>query len=389
MTETERDAPSARYFSAVNQTLRDAALARPCMLVDLDRVDHNLELIRRRLPPTINCRIVTKSLPSKELLSYVSESLGTRRLMAFHQPYLAWLVREFPDADILLGKPMLKDAVAEFYETVDAGARQEVSRRIQWLVDTHERLGEHLAFAKKHALRLRVNFEIDVGLRRGGVRSTGELERMLTLVAENDELLAFRGFMGYDGHVPYMPGDIHETFDLCMHTYADFVTRARALRPELFDEPLTLNSGGSKTYWLFDEAAPVNDIALGSAVLKPSTFAILDDHEPALFIAAPVIKKIERSARSRHVSLGLYGGGWAAELRSPPDIELGPGGDPPNQNLLPNQSVYGAPKEIPIEIGDFVFFHPQQSDAMFQFEDIVVLRDRRIIDTWKPVPIRY
>ncbi len=38
----------------------------------------------------------------------------------------------------------------------------------------------------------------------------------------------------------------------------------------------------------------MNDIAAGSCVVKPSTFDFftLDTHIPALFIAAPILKKI-------------------------------------------------------------------------------------------------
>jgi hypothetical protein len=32
--------------------------------------------------------------------------------------------------------------------------------------------------------------------------------------------------------------------------------------------------------------------------------------------------------------------------------------DPPNQNLLPNQSLYHVSRQSSIGIGDFVFFHP-------------------------------
>ena len=59
---------------------------------------------------------------------------------------------------------------------------------------------------------------------------------------------------------------------------------------------LTLNGGGSRTYMQYGEGgfAP-QDIAIGSAFLQPTDFdgPELESHEPALFIAAPVIKVID------------------------------------------------------------------------------------------------
>ena len=65
--------------------------------------------------------------------------------------------------------------------------------------------------------------------------------------------------------------------------------------PGLFRGDLTFNSGGSTTYALYDESTPANDIAAGSCLVMPSTFDVftLSGHLPALFIAAPVLKKID------------------------------------------------------------------------------------------------
>ena len=80
----------------------------------------------------------------------------------------------------------------------------------------------------------------------------------------------------------------------------------------------------------------------------------------------------------------------AADLVSPPGVRANAlTSDPPNQNLLPNQSLYNGSGSIPIRVGDFVFFHPHQSDAMSQFEDRLVMRDGKLIDTWKPFSKRY
>jgi D-serine deaminase-like pyridoxal phosphate-dependent protein len=400
--------PHTDYFSGVNETLRDAGIGLPVIIVDLDAIDHNVSRVKHYLTEPLNYRVVSKSLPSRELLSYVLDKAGTRRLMAFHQPFLEMLAGLDEKMDILLGKPLLVDSVEKFYQQVPGENKEKLSQQIQWLVDTNERLHHMLDLAKRHGISLLVNFEIDVGLHRGGAKNTKELDVMLRTIAANKIYLSFTGFMGYEAHVPHAPpiiSSVEGAFIKAMNQYTTFFNYGRKKYPELFQGKLTFNSGGSSTYQMFPKGLPVNDIAAGSCMVKPSTFDILQDHKPALFIAAPVIKKIGGSQLpfldfaadliewwdpAMQNSIYLYGGGWAADITSPPGIKLnGLTADPPNQNLLPNQSLYNGSNQIPIEVGDFVFFHPQQGDAISQFQEIIVLRDRKIIDTWKSFPIKF
>jgi hypothetical protein len=85
----------------------------------------------------------------------------------------------------------------------------------------------------------------------------------------------------------------------------------------------------------------------------------------------------------------FYGGGWPAEIVWPVGVEAGARNDPPNENLMPNQSLYFKHDDMEHGIGDFVFFWPYQSDAIFQFEDMLVVRDGEIVDTWHPIARRY
>ena len=59
------------YFDGLSQALAGASLGRPVVVLDLDRVDHNLAEIRGALGGDIAYRATTKSLPSYELLRYV------------------------------------------------------------------------------------------------------------------------------------------------------------------------------------------------------------------------------------------------------------------------------------------------------------------------------
>ena len=395
------------YFASLNSHLKELGIGRPCIVLDLDRVDHNIARVKAHLTDRLRYRLVSKSNPSLELLAYVLKKANTTRVMAFHQPFLNMLIQHTDATDILMGKPLLAEAVNSFYLELASDRHSQATETIQWLVDTDERLHRHLEVARRYDQKLRVNLEIDVGLHRGGAADNQQLDAMLKTIAANPRYLKFTGLMGYEAHVTHAPPIISSTqgaFQNAIDSYVSFHSYGQSRFPALFEGDLTFNSGGSTTYQMFPKDLPINDIAAGSAITKPSTFGMLKDHEPALFIAAPVIKKLDGPQvpfvdfasdcvkwwdPNMNQAIYLYGGGWAAEIVAPPGVAPNPlTAGPPNQNLLPNQSLCNMSASVPLEVGDFVFFHPQQGDAMIQFDEILVMRENRITQTWKPFPIR-
>ena len=64
--------------------------------------------------------------------------------------------------------------------------------------------------------------------------------------------------------------------------------------------------------------------------------------------------------------------------------------DPENQNLVPNRSLITAPQHITLAPGDWVFMPPKQSNALFQFEEILLVRGGRLQEQrWRAFPRRY
>lgn len=58
--------------------------------------------------------------------------------------------------------------------------------------------------------------------------------------------------------------------------------------------------------------------------------------------------------------------------------------------MVPNQGMVTAPATTPIKPGDWVFYHPRQSDALFQFEQIMTVRGGRLqTSTIAAYPRRY
>lgn len=392
----DRGAPYEPYFADLNRLLKEQGPWRPCLLLDLDRLNLNIAHLRANLQPQHAYRLVAKSLPSLKLMDHVLRATGSRRLMAFHQPFLNAEAESFPDADILLGKPLPAGSAAIFYER-HRGAF-DPARQLQWLIDGEPRLHQYLELAKAQGLKLRLNLELDVGLRRGGFREPAEVIRALDAIAAQAEHASFSGFMGYDPHVVKLPaiaGSRAALFARASARYQAVVDAVRQQRPALWRDDLTLNGAGSPTFALYHDDRLRNDLSLGSALVKPSDFDLdtLSGFVPALFIASPVLKALEGLHLpelpglsrlmsgwdpNRRRSHFIYGGRWLAQPVAPAGLQMNAlYGFSSNQELINGSETTG------LAADDHIFLRPTQSEAlMLQFGDLLVVRGGALVARW-------
>lgn len=389
------------YFSRLQAALKQAGLFRPTLVLDRERLAQNLARLKQHLPANMKFRVVAKSLPSLPLLREVRAATGTDRLMIFHQPHLNLIAQEMPDAQVLLGKPMPVGAAQRFFDQYKPGVF-DAARQIEWLVDTPQRIDEYRQLARAHAAKgqgaLRLNLELDVGLRRGGFRSAQSVAEAIRAIS-TEASLAFSGFMGYEAHAAKIPdalGGPRKALTEALAFYSECVNAAReTLGSGFAPDTLTLNAGGSNTYQMYDESAPCNELAMGSGLVKPTDFdtAGLANHVPACFIATPVLKALDRTEIPGLESMTgllrawdantartfyIYGGYWLANTVSPPGLQRnGIWGHSTNQDML-NGST-----DVQLGVGDTVFLRPHQSEFVFlQFGDIAVYENGAIVDQW-------
>lgn len=383
------------YFQSLSRALREMDRAIPYLVVDLDLLDRNITSLQEQLAGVPNLRLVVKSLPSIPLLEYLMAQLQTGRLMVFHQPFLLEIVAAFRQPlDILLGKPMPASTVTHFLQS--AG---EHPHRIQWLVDTPKRLKEYCQLARESGKKLRVNLEIDVGLHRGGFRDVVDLRQALAFIKDHSDQLEWTGFMGYDPQVVKLPallGRPVQHLQRANNLYQQYMELVREEFPGLWHDELIFNGAGSLTFALHQKGtSPLNEVAVGSALLKPTTFDIppLASFVPACWIATPVLKK---RLGTRLPGLGLlpkwmswmwphlrysyfiYGGYWKADYCYPPDIRL-------NQLFGPstNQSMLNASGKCPLDVDDYVILRPWQSEfVLLQFGRILTYRAGAMHAEW-------
>jgi D-serine deaminase-like pyridoxal phosphate-dependent protein len=388
-----RDAghPHDAYFSQLQQGLRDAGIATPIVVVDRDRLQRNLARIAQQ--SQLALRVVVKSLPSLALVDAAAAAWKTHRTMLLNSPQLVLVASQRPRVQCLVGKPLPAAAAQRAIASLADGNALD---RIEWLVDTPERMQQYRQLARGAQRPLRVNIEIDVGLHRGGVESTETLAAMLAIVRD-EPLLRWTGFMGYDAHVaaiPDLPGARHRAADTARERYAAMWTAAKSLLPAIAQrDALTLNTGGSLTFRMHARDGLPNEVAVGSAAVKPSEFdvATLAGLEPAVFIATPVLKDrtdfrlpegvwgIAALARAwdpnQARAFAIHGGHWNADLVSPAGIAAsGLFGASSNQQVMAASAATG------LRPDDFVFFRPQHSEAvLLQFGDIAMAAQGRVV----------
>ncbi|WP_084419697.1 alanine racemase [Henriciella litoralis] len=379
------------YFGKLQAALNAAAIAQPTLIIDRARLDANIETFIGHLPEGMGYRIVAKSLPSLPLLSHIRSKTGTDRLMTFNLAMLLEIAREMPDAHQLLGKPLPVAAARKFYAEAPAGAR------VQWLVDTPERLAQYMALADELSLPMDVVLELDVGLHRGGFAADE------TLKAAADALRAsntarFAGLMGYEPHIAKMPQK-HGLRDKAVDSAWEIYRRARVLTDCSNNtgaaQSLTLNTAGSPTYRLYTDTSLANEVSAGSILVKPTDFDtdMLEAHVPASFIATPALKVLDginvagfdlMPGREPEMPDGhaktvyTFGGNWMAKPVWPEGLLVNE-----KYGRSSNQQMMTGPADLALKPDDFVFFRPTQSEAvLLQFGDIAVYEDGAIVDTW-------
>lgn len=389
----ERGGMHDTYFAGLSAALTRAGLMRPVLVIDRARLSANIAAIRASVDAArLPLRVVAKSLPSPDLLGAVMDGMGSQRLMVFSAEMLIQLAPLHPGADMLMGKPL---PVSEFIRLA-ARAGGEFASRVQWLIDTPQRLAQYLEAAKALGITPRLNFEIDVGLHRGGFNDPAALTAAARRAREAGA--AVSGLMGYDPHVPKMPGP-DKAHAAAQAAYREALS---ALAEAGFADraALTLNSAGSPTFRRHCAGTQANEVSVGSAFVKPGDFNYpeLADLKPAAFIATPVIKAtadqqlpgVEALSGAMHWwdrntqrGFFIHGGHWLAKPASPPGLEYSKlFGRSSNQELLTGS------RNIDLKPDDHVFLRPDQSEALFlQFGDIAVYDGGEIAGAWPTLPV--
>ena len=374
--------PHNEYFSRLNESLKRDGPGRPLMILDIDAVNHNVDMIAASVGENKNYRVVVKSLPSISLLQHVMKRAKTNSLMVFHQPFLNELAEKMPESDVLLGKPLPVNAVRTFYAKLDRRS-YDAANQIQWLIDSEDRLEQYMKLAKELGVSMKFNFEINVGLHRGGYDEPEQIASSLLKLRQSSAKSSVSGLMGYEPHLTGQRASLKDqSVQDVLGIYRGFKEKLSA--SGIGVEKLSFNGAGSHTLRIYERDDTMNDLSAGSAVVKPTDFDTyhLSDNRPACFIAAPVLKRYDRNPyladppKNMERLYYIYGGYWKAKIASPPDI-----GEPIYQST--NQSPLTTASDVSLQVDDYVFYRPTQSEhVMLQFGDLLTVSRDGLGDRW-------
>ena len=380
----------SNYFQQLTQELKRQGTGTPQLILDLKTYQRNLDYVQSKLPAKLKPRLVVKSLASIQLLKLASEKLNTQRFMVFHLPHRAEMIGTFPQADILLGKPMPIQAVKSFYQTLSDPNKASDQASIQWLIEEVERLKQYLQLAQSLNICLNVNIEIDVGLHRGGVQTQQQFIALMKLIQHNAAYLKLSGLMGYDAHVAKLPKILkspEKSYQQSQQIYQQYKTMIQQQFPNLWHEGLCFNGGGSPTFMQHCQQSVCNDMAFGSMLLKPTDFDLenLSALSCALWIAAPILKVLPYSQipglellnhlPHQYKAVFIYGGYWRADYiypeKSRPHVLYG---------RSSNQEMLQVPIQCDIHVDDYVFIRPTQSEAIIpQFAQLYAYTEGKFL----------
>ena len=395
---SDEGAAHSAYFDQLSQALREQHYAHPTLIIDKNKLVQNIKTLKAHIDPHYQYRIVAKSLPSIPLLKLVSEISESQRFMLFNEQFLVQVSQQIPEADILMGKPLPVSAARYFYSH-KGKTTFKAQQQLQWLIDTPDRLKQYQNLARQTGQSMRINIELDVGLHRGGVKQDQTLIDMITTI-EAEPLMSLSGLMGYEPHVVKLPGSAEGHLDEALAIYRHKIKVTEATLGKPLPQDFCLNTGGSPSYQLHTKApftsnTPCNELSAGSCLVKPMDFDIasLADHEAASYIATPVLKHLHETEIPGVAGLGqlmawwnpnlkqsffTYGGYWKANPVSPHGLTLNP-----VYGRSTNQEMLNGSNSIQLEMDDWVFLRPTQSEFVFlQFGNIAVYENGNIVEQW-------
>lgn len=386
--------PRSSYFEDLDRALKEAGIGVPVLIIDMDRLDANVDVVRRQVGGGRGIRLVDKSLPVLPLIGHLMARLETRRVMSFHLPTAQAVLARFPDCEILFGKPIPVRALHHMLATASPDQRIEFCRRTVLLVDSVRRLAAYADEAGTFDLTFRFAFEVDVGLHRGGFSDPAALEAALRGIEGNGRMKC-EGLMGYEPHIAKIPAPFGGPVGERARVARRFNAFVEAIPPA---SRTILNTAGSNTALGHGPAISANELSMGSGFLLPTDFdgGELAALSPAVFIAAPVLKIVDgkipgpaflteamrRLGRLPARGCFIYGGKWMAQPVFPPGLR-----ENPLWGTSSNQQFFELGAASTVAEDDFVFLRPTQSEAVLQqFGPIAIYRGGRIDDWWQPLP---
>lgn len=342
----------------------------PCLLVDLDVVDKNLEsLFQKFRYRKVNVRPHLKTVKSPEFAKLLVKAgaAGVCTAKVSEAEVMAAAGIE----DILITTEIIGTAKVERLTRLIAKYPQ-----IKVVIDSQTGIEAMQQAATDANIKLNVLIELNVGQNRAGAEPGEPALKLADTIAKQPNLHLL-GVQGYEGHLQLLT-DEGERKRLCADAMEKLLGTVKLLREK--GHPIeVITSGGTGTAEYCADAG-VNEVQAGSFVFMDGAYrrAIGERYGHALTVISTVISK---PAENRCVidagfkSLSTDSGN--AELKVSPDISYRPAGD--EHGIL--ESASGS---LPFNIGDRVELIPSHIDTTVNLHDYYYChRGGKLEHVWK------
>ena len=343
-------------------------LDTPCLLLDLDALEHNFQLVADTFSDTVcKMRAHTKNHKSPVLAHMQMRAGGTVGGVCTAKVAEAEVMVQAGITDILIANQVVtRDKIARLC----ALARQA---DMKVAVDDPRNLRDLSDVAQANGVTIGVVIEVDTSMHRSGVRRV-ELGVELARLADQLPGIAFKGVMSHQT-LPGMPDK--ETRLLEGRRYIQMCLDVKDAI-EAAGIPVEIVSSGES--WTYDVAARmpgVTEVEGGTYALMSTAYSYMDEFEMAAKIMGTVI-----STPRPGVAIGDVG---THALASPggvlPGIEGMPGVTV--QALHDQHIVLHTDGTTPLSIGDTFLLHSGQQDIMVnRWDRFIAVRKGRVEAVW-------
>src|SRR5947209_9508099 len=359
------------YRSAIGRPRRE--LVTPALILDLDAARRNIQFMARRLSGMkAKLRPHVKVQKSAELarLQIEAGAIGVCTATVWE----AIVMSQSGIEDVLIANQVGGK------EKIKALAAAAKDGRMSVAVDDVQNARDLSDAARAAGSSLEVLIEVDVGMGRGGVRSSEEGASLAQHISKLPGL-KLRGVQGYEGHCMLEPDR------------AVRIEKARAAMDYLGSviDQLTkggfacevVSAGGTGTYDITGDNPRVTEIQAGSYVFMDATrLAIISEFTPALTVLATVVS---RQGTTLVLDAGKKTVG--VDFTLPPVV-----GFPPEQAVPRVASeehlLYDVTPECLLAMGDRVEVIPGYCPTTVNLHDAFhVVQDGIVVDIW-PVMAR-
>jgi 3-hydroxy-D-aspartate aldolase len=359
------------YRPSVGTPIDD--LDTPCLLIDVDALEHNMGLIAETYKDTTcKMRAHIKNLKAPVLAHMQINTGGT--------------VGGVCAAKVSEAEVMVDGAITDVFITNQVVTGDKIVRLcalakradITVGLDSEQNLRLLSEIARKEGATVGVSIEVDTSMHRAGVRTADEGVRLAKLATALPGI-AFRGVMSHQS-LPGRPDketrllEGHRFMQMCLDV-KDAIVAAGI--------PVDIVSTGES--WTFDVAAGM----AGVTEVQGGTYALMSEPYSYMHmfqIAAKVLGTVISIPRS-----GVAIGDIGVKAMGCPNGVLPTVADVPGvavQKLFDDQIVLKSEGDMPLKVGDKFVLHSGQQDIMVnRWDQFIAVRDDKVEAVWD-IPAR-